>query len=190
MRGRLFVVSAPSGAGKTSLVETVLPIVRKKHRIEQVTTYTSKQPRSSDAKRKDFYFVTSSEFERLIKKQFFLEWSDAYGAYYGTPRSIMDDLKMGSSFIVVIDRVGAQQICTEVSDAVLIWIAVHDMEVLQERLTKRGTESTEQIAMRLQRAQIEIDLECANRLYTHHIPNDHFATAANNLASIIIQELT
>ncbi len=189
MRGRWFIVSAPSGAGKTSLVETAIPIVCKRHWLEQVITYTSKQPRSTDPERRDFHFVDSSEFERLIKEDFFLEWSDAHGAYYGTPKSVLGNMQKGESFILVIDRVGTQQIIKKIDDAVLIWIQVPDFQILRERLLARGRESMSQIDQRLRRAQIEIDLEDENPLYTHYIMNDHFMSAADKLVSIILNEL-
>ncbi len=190
MTGRVFVVSAPSGAGKTSLVEAAIPLVRKKYWIEQVITYTSKQPRHTDPKRKDFHFVAKTEFEDLIAKDFFLEWSDAYGAYYGTPRSILDDLAKGRSRILVIDRIGAQQVASKVKDVVLMWIVVNDTGVLRERLMRRGTESDQQIDSRLNLAQIEIDLEREKPFYTHHITNDMFEAALKDLTSIIIKELS
>jgi guanylate kinase len=185
MRGRLFIISAPSGAGKTSLVEAVIPLVNRQHPIEQVITYTTKKPRSTDPTKKDFHFIGTTEFERRIKEQFFLEYSDAYGAYYGSPRSVIDEMQQGKSFILVIDRVGAQQVIKQIPDAVLVWISVANTEVLRERLTARATESQAQIEYRLQRAQVEIDLETENRLYTYHVVNDNFTTAIEKLVSIM-----
>ncbi len=187
MSGRLFIISAPSGAGKTSLVEAVLPIVKQQHQIEQVITYTTKKPRSTDPQMRDFHFIDSNEFERRIQEQFFLEWSDAYGAYYGSPRSVIDDMQTGRSFIMVIDRVGAQQVVKQVPDAVLVWITIPNMQILKERLTARGTETPEQIEYRLKRAQVEIDLEAKKRLYTYHIFNEKFMVAVERLSLIIAE---
>lgn len=187
--GCLFVVSAPSGAGKTSLVEAVIPKVRQKYWIEQVRTYTSKQPRATDIHRQDFYFVTNAEFELLIKNNFFLEWSNAHGAYYGTPRSVLNDLDEGNSYLLVIDRVGAEQVVRQFSRVVLIWIEVSTIQILRERLLLRGTESMDQIERRLQRAQIEMDLERTMPLYTHHVVNEHFDNALTGLFEIIIKTL-
>ncbi len=190
MSGRLFIISAPSGAGKTSLVEAAIPIVNKQHQIEQVITYTTKKPRSTDPKMRDFHFIDTTEFERRIKEQFFLEYSNAYGAYYGSPRSVIDEIQKGRSFILVIDRVGAQQVIKQVPDAVLVLILVANTQILKERLTARGTETSAQIEYRLKRAHVEIDLEAKNRLYTHHLLNDDFMTAVEQLVSIISEKLT
>jgi len=189
MRGRLFIISAPSGAGKTSLVEAAIPLVGVQHPIVQVVTYTTKKPRSTDPKMRDFHFIDTTEFERLIQEGFFLEWSDAYGAYYGTPRSVIDGMHAGRSFFLVIDRVGTEQVIKLVPNAVLIWITVANAQVLQERLTVRGTETSAQIEHRLKRAKIEIDLEAKNRLYDYHIVNDVFAAALDELVSIITDKL-
>ena len=136
---------------------------------------------------RDFHFIDSNEFERRIANQFFLEWSDAYGAYYGTPRSVIDDMQTGRSFILVIDRVGAQQVITQVPDAVLVWITIPNMQILKERLTARGTEMPDQLEHRLKRAQVEIDLEVKNRLYTYHILNEKFMVAVEQLVLIIAE---
>ncbi len=189
MHGRLFIISAPSGAGKTSLVEAAIPIVNKQHPIEQVTTYTTKKPRSTDPKMRDFHFIDTTEFERRIKEQFFLEYSDAYGAYYGSPRSVIDEMQQGKSFILVIDRVGAQQVIKQIPDAVLVWVTVASAQILKERLTARATETPEQIEYRLKRAQVEMDLETKNRLYTYHILNENFMTAVEQLTAIIAEKL-
>ncbi len=190
MSGRLFIISAPSGAGKTSLVEAAIPIVNKQHQIEQVITYTTKKPRSTDPKMRDFHFIDSTEFERRIKEQFFLEWSNAYGAYYGSPRSVIDEIQQGKSFILVIDRVGAQQVIKQIPDAVLVLITVANIQVLQDRLAARGTETLVQIEYRLKRAHVEIDLEKKSRLYTYHVLNDDFMTAVEQLVSIITGKLS
>ena len=189
MHGRLFIISAPSGAGKTSLVEAAIPIIREKHPIEQVVTYTTKKPRSTDPQMRDFHFIDSNEFKRRIQEGFFLEWSDAYGAYYGSPRSVIDEMRAGRSFFLVIDRVGAEQAVKLVPDAVLVWITVANVQVLKERLSARATETVEHIEQRLKRAHIEMDLEAKNRLYRHHVLNDKFTVALDELVSIITEKL-
>ncbi len=188
-KGKLFIISAPSGAGKTSLVNAILKTIGPHHPISRMITYTTKQPRAIEQDGYDFHFLTVSAFESRIREGFFLEWSNAYQAYYGTPRSIINDIEQGVSYILVIDRVGAQQIKRHINDAILIWLEVHHIDVLKERLLKRGTESEAQMEQRLKRAQQEIQLEQQEPLYEYHIINDNFNKAVENLYTIFAEKL-
>jgi guanylate kinase len=189
MVGKLFIISAPSGAGKTTLVNAVLNRVSVHYSIERVITYTTKQPRSGEINGRDYNFLSPTAFEQKIKEGFFLEWSTAYGTYYGSPRSIVDQRAQGKSFILIIDRRGAEQVAKQIDQAVLIWIYTNNLDILRERLQKRGAENSAQIAARLIQAQKEIELEQQNRLYTYHVLNDDFNDAVGYLESLISEEL-
>ena len=189
MKGTLFIVSAPSGAGKSSLVKSVLENMQLQWPIERGLTYTTRQPRSGEQNGRSFHFIENHEFERHVQDDFFLEWSNAYLAYYGTPCSIVKELEKGLSFVLVIDRVGAQKVLDRVTDAVLIWIEAPSISALRERLTQRKTDSLQQVERRLQRACIEIDLEQKKPLYRYHLINDNFELAAEQLTAILVQEL-
>jgi guanylate kinase len=189
MVGKIFIVSAPSGAGKTTLVHALLDRLAPHCPLERVVTYTTKQPRPSEVSGKDYHFVTVEQFKALIEQGFFLEWSTFYEHYYGTPAFIVEQRSSGKSFILVIDRVGARQILTSIADAITIWIYVSSMHVLKDRLMKRGSESEAQIAHRLACAWAEIKDEERSRLYKYHLLNDDFGKALNNLQNIFSKEL-
>lgn len=182
-QGKLYIVSAPSGAGKTTLVEALL--ANGPHRLSRAITYTTRKPRNNERDGYDFHFLTEDAFKAKIEQGFFLEWSTAHAAYYGTPKSILDDLVHDRSYILVIDRIGAEQIRAQTEHAILIWITVPNMITLEKRLVGRATESRAQIDRRLKRAQQEMLLEQQCPLYDYHILNDDFNTALARLEHII-----
>jgi len=188
--GSLFIISAPSGAGKTSLIQAVLEDLKSTYAIDRVVTYTTKTPRSNEVDGKDYYFVTQEFFIEKIKEGFFLEWSTDYAAYYGTPATIRQTIKEGNSLILIIDRRGAKQILAQMPKAVLIWIYTADLAELERRLRGRGTEDESQIAQRFKQAKIEIELEESERFYQYHVLNDDFNKASEQLKTIIVTEIT
>ncbi|MCL4229868.1 guanylate kinase [Candidatus Dependentiae bacterium] len=192
MRGKLFIVSAPSGAGKTTLVNALLKNWSAACSLARVVTYTTKSPRKNEIPGKDYHFVSQDKFQELISMDFFLEWNSFCGNYYGTPRHILTECDQGNSLILVIDRVGARRIIANVPDAysiVTVWIQVSSLAVLRERLCLRGTEKHEQIQSRLERACVELSDEQQNKLYRYHVINDDFSRALGCLQSIFLEEL-
>lgn len=189
--GKLFLISAPSGAGKTTLVTTVLNRLQHKPvSVQRVVTYTTKSPRETERPGIDYHFVSATEFEDKIKQNFFIEYSTAYKNYYGSPRYILDQMSQEyMSFVLIIDRVGAQKIIEQQIPVVPIWIAPPSMNDLRDRLIGRATEDDAQIVSRLERAQAEIDLENEHTLYNYHITNRIFDQAACELESIFLQQL-
>src|SRR5579872_1093653 len=188
-QAKLYIISAPSGAGKSTLVEAILNKIGSHCSLSRAITYTTRQPRINERDGYDFHFLTEETFKQLIEQGFFLEWSNAHTAYYGTPRSILNDLNRGQSFLLVIDRVGAEKIRAQTEHAVLVWITVPSMAILKERLVKRGTEDQATIERRLKRAQEEIALEEQTPIYDYHIMNDDFNQAATELEAIIMAEI-
>lgn len=187
--GTLFIISAPSGAGKTTLVNAVLEKIAGTYSLNRLVTYTTKLPRAGEKNGIDYHFLTEQEFKRFIERNLFLEWSCSYGSYYGTPRSLIDDLSSGQSYFAIVDRSGAQVLSSFIERSVRIWIHTKNMAILETRLKTRGTESPDVIAKRLAIAQTEIDQENKNRFYDHHILNDIFEIAINELKAIIIGTL-
>ncbi len=189
MAGKLFIISAPSGAGKTSLVDKLLDSIRYRYRIKKVITYTSKPPRFNEKEGRDYYFLTEEAFRKKIDEGFFMEWSDAYRSLYGSPRSIIDEVERGRSYVLIIDRVGAQKIAELSPNVVLIWIYTKGLDVLRERLNLRGRESAQEIEYRLERARQEIEEELNDPLYDYHILNDDFERALHKLERLVKREL-
>lgn len=188
-KGKLFVISAPSGAGKTTLVGMVCDRLGERYHLEQVVTYATKEPRPGERNGKDYHFVSVEAFKQKIKEGFFIEWSAAYGHYYGSPKHILDDMALGTSFMLVVDRVGAKAIAHKINQAVLIWIYTQNVEVLAQRLFARKTENNEQILKRLALAQEELNDERSNAFFLYHVLNDCVQTAAQEIESIIVKEL-
>jgi len=189
MSGKLFIISAPSGAGKTSLVDNLLPKLQKDYSIDRLVTYTSRNMRPGEAEGVDFNYISGKEFEKKIKEGFFVEWSKAYDNYYGSPSSVIQDIGSGKSKILVIDQVGAKKILGQMSDAVPIWIYTPTIDILRQRLLSRGHNSLDEIERRIKRATFELKEEAKNRFYKYHILNDIFDDAAKNLELILVKEL-
>jgi guanylate kinase len=187
--GRLFVVSAPSGAGKTTLVTLLIDRIGEKYNIERVVTYTTRAPRAGDTQKKDYHFISREEFELLIDRGFFIEWSAAYGNYYGTPSSIIGELATGKSLILIVDRAGVQSIAHYIPYAIFILIVPPSEEVLKKRLILRGSEEKNEISHRLLLAKEEISTENVNSLYKYHVINDSLVKAVDDLAEIVKKEL-
>lgn len=184
--GVLFLVSAPSGAGKTSLVNALVARLGPEYSIARQISYTSKVPRPGERNGVDYHFITAQEFEAKIEEGFFIEYSTVYGTYYGSPRSSLIDVAQGASRILVIDRLGAQHIVQQAGKlACLIWITVPSLTILEDRLRSRGQDSEEQIIRRLGLARVEIEEEATLGLYHHHILNDSFEIALENLEFLV-----
>ncbi|MFI5333320.1 MAG: guanylate kinase [Candidatus Babeliales bacterium] len=171
MPGKLFVISGPSGAGKTTLVNALITTIGASHNVERVVTYTSKKPRPAEVNGIDYHFVTPQEFERLLEEGFFLEWSTAYGTYYGTPASIIEGLSQGKSSIIILDRAGAQALAKLYRDVVLIWVEAPTVAVLENRLRMRGQDTHEQIGRRMVLASAEMEQEKLMPFFHYHVIN-------------------
>ncbi len=185
-QGTLFIVSGPSGVGKTTVVTEFLRQCHQDYRVSRMVTYTTKSPRRTEVDGVDYHFITQSEFERKITDGFFLEWSGEYGAYYGTPLYVIKDVEVGNSYILVIDRLGAAQIVEKYPQAVLIWVQVSSLDVLSDRLVRRKTDSLDQIQTRLLLAKKEIDQESHSPMYGYHVDNDDLSTAVEGLSAIVL----
>ena len=180
-RGCLFVISSPSGAGKTTLWQKA---AARLDGIERSISMTSRLPRSGEVDGQDYFFVDEQTFKDYIARDCFLEWALVFGTYYGTPRDkVMNLLSRGRDVILIIDVQGAGQVKEKCPEAVLIFIMPPDMETLARRLKDRGTDTDEEIAKRLKIAEQEIA-----RLgdYDYKIINNDLETAVEELKGIII----
>lgn len=181
MSGKLFVISGSSGAGKTTLVTAVLETLQKEHPIKRVVTYTTRAIRQGEVDGKDYYFVSVQEFKQKIEEGFFIEWSNWYDNYYGSQISILESIKKGTSFIAILDRVGARSVLEAYSEAVLVWIQPSSLSLLKERLKKRGKNTPEEIESRLRKAEVELEQKKGEDLYLHTVINDDFLKAKDEL---------
>ena len=138
---------------------------------------------------RDYHFVSESQFKTLLSQDFFMEYSRAYSDYYGSPRTVLEGIARGISYLLIIDRVGAQAIKKVLPEAISIWIEVSSLDELKERLIGRGADSKERIAYRLQRAQIEMNLEQKEPFYDFSIMNDNFEQARRAFLAVITDKI-
>lgn len=189
MKGTLFVISAPSGAGKTTLVREVLDRLRAELGLMRVITHTSKQPRPGEVQGVDYHFLSEEEFKQKIEEDFFIEHSTVYGAYYGVAKALFKKLDEGIHHIAIVDRAGAASLKAKVADAVLIWIHPPAKEVLEQRLSARAQDSQEVISFRLKIAEEELEVAKEETLFEHVIVNDDLQEAVRELENLIREKV-
>ncbi|NBQ17743.1 guanylate kinase [bacterium] len=182
--GKLFIVSAPSGAGKTTLIEELLKRWGKKYNLERAITYTTRNAREGEINGVDYNFISIEEFQRKIEEGFFIEWSTWYDHFYGSSIEIIKGLKNGVSYILIVDRLGASKIVGQFPGSILIWITPPSLSVLEQRLRLRAKDSETTILNRLKKAAIEIEEENQNHLYNYHFINDNFENTLENIKKI------
>ena len=182
--GKLFVLSAPSGAGKTTLVRKVLSRFKN---LSYSISHTTRSPRKNEQEGVDYFFITPVEFEQKIILDHWLEWAKVHDNYYGTSKEFVRScLEKGQSLLLDIDVQGAGQIMTSDMDLVSIFIMPPSFEILSQRLESRGTDSRQVIARRLENAKSEI---ARKDLYQYVIVNDDLDEAIEALCSIFKKEM-
>lgn len=183
MTGVLFIVSAPSGGGKTSLVKALLAV---ESEVKLSISHTTRPPRPGEEDGRDYYFVTPAEFERMLAAGDFLESATIYGHRYGTSRGwLTAQLAQGHDIVLEIDWQGAQQVRKLAPETVSVFILPPSLEALEQRLKGRSQDQPEAIARRLAAAREEISHA---REFDYVIINKDFNRAALELASIIRAE--
>ena len=183
MHGILYIVSAPSGGGKTSLVAALLEA---EPRVKLSVSHTTRPPRPGEVPGRDYHFVSAAEFERMLEAGAFLESATIYGNQYGTSQQwINEELGKDHDVLLEIDWQGAQQVRRLIRDAVGIFIVPPSIDVLEQRLRSRSQDAADVIARRLAAAREEISHFAE---FDYVIMNDDFARAAQDLASIVRAE--
>ncbi|MFB9886178.1 guanylate kinase [Balneatrix alpica] len=178
-RGTLYILSAPSGAGKSSLARALMA---QDHQVQFSVSHTTRAMRPGEENGVHYHFVDHAEFERLIAADAFLEHAEVFGNYYGTSKQAVDTaLAAGQDIILDIDWQGAQQIRLQRPDTVSIFILPPSQEALQERLQGRGQDSAEVIAKRMSQAVAEMSHYSE---YDYLIINDDFNQALGQLTAI------
>ncbi len=182
-KGILFVVSGPSGVGKTSMIKSILSEIE--DTVFSVSC-TTRPKRPDEVDGEDYFFVSEEEFKKMIEKDEFLEWARVHGHLYGTPRKFVEDtVNKGKDVILDIDVQGALSVKKKAKDAVYIFIAPPSMEDLRKRLEKRKTEDKEAMERRLEDARWELQLI---EEFDYLIINRDLKEAINDLKSIIRSE--
>jgi guanylate kinase len=181
-KGKLFVISAPSGSGKTSLIKAILADPRCE-KLEYVVSHTTRAPRPGEINGRDYNFISQDKFKEMASGNGFLEWVQVFDQFYGTARAwITERLNKGIDILADVDVVGAKSFRNNFNDAILIFIVPPTIEILRQRLKNRQTETEEATQQRLARAALEIE----NRtIFNYLLINDDFQTALNDLESII-----
>ncbi|BED90514.1 MULTISPECIES: guanylate kinase [Pseudoalteromonas] len=185
-RGNLFILSAPSGAGKSSLITALL----KKHADMKVSvSHTTRSPRPGEENAVHYHFVSADEFKALIAKDDFFEWAQVFDNYYGTSKqAIESQLNAGIDVFLDIDWQGAQQVREIMPSVQTIFILPPSKAELEQRLNNRGQDSAEVIAGRMAKAQSETS---HYNEYDYVVVNDDFETALSNIETIVLaQRLT
>ncbi|MEQ5875586.1 guanylate kinase [Pseudoalteromonas sp. NFXS39] len=180
-RGNLFILSAPSGAGKSSLIGALL----KKHGDMKVSvSHTTRSPRPGEENGVHYHFVSVDDFKALIEKNDFFEWAQVFDNYYGTSKqAIESQLAAGIDVFLDIDWQGAQQIRKLVDDVETIFILPPSKEELESRLNNRGQDSAAVIAGRMAKAQSETS---HYNEYDYVVVNDDFDTALAEIETIVM----
>jgi guanylate kinase len=182
-KGILFVVSAPSGAGKTSLCRTM---ARNLADLNYSVSYTTRPPRPGEVSGRDYVFISRDEFGKLADRNEFAEWAEVHGNLYGThAETIRRMLDEGLDIILDVDAQGAAQLKKRFPEGVFIYILPPSLEVLRERLYDRKSDSAEEIERRLKEARREVQ---TLDHYMYLIINDDFDRASRALESVIVSE--
>jgi guanylate kinase len=179
----LFVVSAPSGAGKTTLCKAITESLEN---ITHSISYTTRRPRPGEIDGRDYYFVSEQRFQEMIDAGDFAEYARVHGNFYGTSKRVLQAMvREGIDVILDIDTQGARQIKASTGPAVFIFIMPPSMAILEERLRNRKSDQEEEIQGRLRRAADEIR---EYQMYDYIVVNRDFERALSELRSIIIAE--
>ena len=182
-RGTLFVVSSPSGGGKGTIIEHVLECVEN---LSYSVSYTTRAPRLKEVDGREYFFISRETFQEMVAAGEFLEWACVHGNLYGTAKNqILAETGSGADIILELDVQGAASVRRLLMDSVSIFILPPSYEVLRERLIARGTDSAEELSIRLRNAPEELSQYSA---FDYVIINDEVERAVNQLASIIYAE--
>jgi len=181
--GLLFVVSAPSGTGKTTVVERLVQVVPQ---LTMSRSYTSRPARSGESDGVDYNFITRQRFEEMIAAQAFLEWADVFGNYYGTSAADVEaERKASRDLVLVIDVQGARQVRTRCTGTVGVFVLPPSFDVLEQRLRGRSKDAEAAIQRRLATARAEV---AAFVEYDYVVINDELDPCVSRLAAIVLAE--
>ena len=184
-RPLMIVVSAPSGAGKSTILRDVLARTGANFSVSA----TTRQPREGEIEGKDYCFVSRERFEEMIERGELLEWAEVFGNLYGTPAApVRDAVARGGKIILDIDVQGASQVYEKMPEATFVLIEPPSLEELQHRLRQRNSETQDSLQRRLGKARREIETARDSGVYNHVVVNDDLARAIEEVVAIVTQQ--
>jgi guanylate kinase len=179
-KGRLFIISGPSGTGKSTLIETVL---KKRPELRYSISYTTRPPRGSEKNGEDYYFISENTFKERMEADDFAEWAEVHGHFYGTSAATIEaTLAKGEDLLLDIDVVGARKLLVRFPEAISVFVAPPTLAELERRLTARNTDSPAAVKRRLRNAETE--MAQADR-YDHVVVNEDLIQAISKLETIL-----
>jgi len=183
----LFIVTAPSGAGKTTLIKNILEFAKTNNeKVFMSISHTTRTPRVGELDGIDYLFINETEFKSNVEQGIYVEHALVHGNLYGTPKIAIDEhLENDYKVLLEIDWQGAIEILKAYPDAQSIFISPPSVEVLHKRLKDRGLDSDEVIAKRIEGAKLEMEKSCE---FKYQIINNSLETALKNLLNIIFRE--
>ena len=183
---KLFVISSPSGGGKTSLINKLFEDSRSSN-FEKSSSDTSREKRQGDLEGKDYYFLSEKDFKDKIKKEEYVEYATVFGNFYGTSKEEIKTKYNNSNLILELDWQGAYAVKELFDDAKLIFLVPPSLDDLKQRLIKRNLDSSEAIESRLSEAKKEIS---KSEMYDYLVLNDDFDKAFEDLSQILFEGIS
>ena len=181
-KGKLFIISGPSGAGKGTICKRLVDETK----VEVSVSMTTRQPRAGEIDGKSYYFTTKENFLKEVEAEGFLEWAEVYGNYYGTPTSKLDEkLSAGIDVVLEIDIQGALNVKEVYPEGIFIFILPPSMTELRKRITGRGSETEESLRLRLSQTLKEVSYIDK---YDYCVVNDDLDEAVARVKAIVFAE--
>ncbi len=185
-KGTLFVISGPSGVGKTTLAKEAILRIAKDFDISKIATHTTRAKRDGEVDCKDYFFLSAEEFDKKFKEGFFLESTKYDGHMYGSPISAISDLELGNSFVIVTDIEGVKNIAHLHNNSVFIWVNPPSIKDLEKRIIKRSGHSEKILKDRLALAEKEMkEAHDRARVINYFLVNEVFEESVQELEKII-----